>query len=470
MRKTIVVLLISFYIQGFAQTPVARIPYSLSTKEKLSVICSKNIDVFHTLILFTSVGERLKSGYSNPIVENALTDFKPFRDHPAVKTTQSIFDAGGWYFFFHDLSVQITDFPEAKPVSELKGLIIPSKVFNGKIKEEFIDYYLNQTRDFYVKSDFPKFLDENRKHYDKLTGNIKTVIKDIPVGEYLEDYYGVKKDHFYILIAPLMYVSGYNIVHKTDDKNYSYSILSSGIMSTADFKVGKFATLYYAFHEFSHTFVDPVTFRNYKYIKESSHLFEPMKKQLSSMGYGNWLRAFSEHIITAVQLRLTKKVFGDKTAQKYVDREYSRGFELIKILYNLFDYYECDRDTYPDFESFLPRLCDQMKKVERVKVMKPGAAGLRCEMKDGKMVIVKTDDGLAVDKAGINEGDVLLSINGMETTSYETFYGAYETWQRAKEGDSAEFIIMRNGKTVTFNVPIPFIEKLEFKLTEQENP
>lgn len=87
-----------------------------------------------------------------------------------------------------------------------------------------------------------------------------------------------------------------------------------------------------------------------------SDLYTPIERQMRRQAYDNWQTAVNEHLIRAITVRLMARVLGPEDGQRALKTERQRGFLYIDALVDRLVEYEANRDRYPTFESFFPRL------------------------------------------------------------------------------------------------------------------
>ncbi|TKJ31944.1 hypothetical protein CEE39_06655 [bacterium (candidate division B38) B3_B38] len=331
-------------------------------KSKLEVIYAKNIEVFCTLINLTDYWEKIHTWF--PFAIQARDRFLPFQNHQAVNLTREYLKSQ-WHSFFCHLALCLTDFPEAKLANSPPPELLKLSPIRFDSKE--IEDYIAAVRDFYQKSDYEKFWQEKREFYEEIKAPLEEKIKDINIPQIMEDFYGMKKDTYFIVPSPQMPDMGLNVSIVSDGKLYSYYVQGPLIMEKGPdyfINIGNLVTT--AIHEFSHTFLQLVLLRHYDLLEKNEYIYEKAKEGMSKLGYQSWYQVFIENLIRALEARLGGKVFDEKFSQLVLDVHSKRGFTLIHILYEITGEYELNRDKYKDFEAFFPdlfiKLDERMKK------------------------------------------------------------------------------------------------------------
>ncbi len=441
------VLLFLFFSvpQGFAQDEVR-------VGEKLSITYPKNLAVFHILVMLTPSGEAMQNRFIHPLAKEAAEYFKEFKSHPAVEQTNKMFK-NMWYFVFNTIAFYYSDFPEAKMIREM-----PAEQQQWKFMEKMISDYIASARDFYISSRFEDFWAGHMEEIQSVFEKVKSNLPRIDIPQLIENFYRKKIGRFYYVPSVFMATSATH-VEIEDERGWAFYHLD-GFQNYSD----SFSNAYYAFHEFSHSFIEPASQKFSREIHALAHLYKPLEKDLRPMGYGNWERAFAEHMVTAGQLHLAKKAFGEKRAEEMLDRELRRGFRLIKHFYGYLKEYDKNREKYKVLEDFYPELLSRLSRLRAEEYRRPGMMGFYPEYRENKLFIKDVVPDQAFAKAGVQKGDILFSVGKDRIKSEESFNRAKERWwNAAKEGDLVKIVLKRNGKKIKKQVLVPFVTDYRFR-------
>lgn len=157
-------------------------------------------------------------------------------------------------------------------------------------------------------------------------------------------------------MVPLFHCGGYGISVEDDGSNNIFSIIGPTVVqnSLPDFGSRSwFDNLQQ--HEFSHSFVNPMTDKFYDLAEKYSELYNNIETDMKKQAYGSWYDTLNEHIIRAITTRfayLESREDGDST----LALEKSRGFRYLDALLEKLNEYEDSRSKYPTFEAFYPEL------------------------------------------------------------------------------------------------------------------
>ena len=73
--------------------------------------------------------------------------------------------------------------------------------------------------------------------------------------------------------------------------------------------------------------------------------------------YGNWQSMLNESLVRAAVIKYYKDTgYGQQVINERLELENKLGFPWIKELSEKLDYYDSNRNQYPNFEYFVPEL------------------------------------------------------------------------------------------------------------------
>lgn len=166
----------------------------------------------------------------------------------------------------------------------------------------------------------------------------------------------MKQNSYNIILSPMFHTGGFgaNIKNKNGSCDI-YSIqgplsVEKGIPSFGD----KDSFKYLAWHEFSHSFVNPLTEENLKEVEKYSKLYEPISKKMKDNAYPTWQICVNEHIVRSVTARLAYMRDGQDAYEKTIAQEKAKGFIYITQLTEKLEEYEKNRDQYNSLREFYP--------------------------------------------------------------------------------------------------------------------
>ncbi|HOT74529.1 MAG TPA: DUF4932 domain-containing protein, partial [Candidatus Wallbacteria bacterium] len=327
---------------------------------RLNISIDPRIELLSVVRLLSGYSEKGHAAYDTVYKKAALDHFKKFKKHPAVELYKKMTNSG----FSYDA-----------PPSTMLHLSWPDL----KVKTPFTDYLITRARgienlnkmaelfaDFAKKSNFEAFYKSNADFYGSLIdGAIKAIGKNDFAAQ-LESYFGPGPNSYNIILAPILRrQGGYGpSVKSPDGKLDVYNIMGPVGADEKNYDFGgteNYRSL--VWHEFGHSFVNPLTEMNSAEINLYKKLFDPIAKQMAEQAYPEWQTSVNEHIIRAVCARLSAINLGESEYSGDINYNKSRGFAYIEDLCSVLTLYEQQRSKYAEFKSFYPQVTALFKKL-----------------------------------------------------------------------------------------------------------
>ena len=342
------------------------LPINVLTKDKktINVSVDPRMELLSIVQLLSDypILTRLNFSYKQEIMDN----FSSLKYHNAVSLFKEMARIGFSFDAPPTAMLFLSDPPELKNVIPFTDYILMRA--GGKEK---LDTFIESLRDFATKSDFMKFYSSHNDLYSKIINDVKSKMNAEEYIELLESYYGVTQNSYNIIATPLFHCGGYgpniecenglldiySIIGPCDVKN---SIPIFG--SEEDFK-------YITWHEFSHSFVNPVTNKYKTELNKYSKLFSPISEKMSNMAYGDWIICVNEHLVRAIVARFNELKVSTEEANSILREEINLGFVYIEHIYNLLKSYESNRNKYPTFADFYPEIVLLFKKLSELPLL-----------------------------------------------------------------------------------------------------
>ncbi len=229
--------------------------------------------------------------------------------------------------------------------------------------------FVQSLREFSKETDFRSFFDNNIPFYETMVEEVYNNVQDMNIAKNLDDYYGMDVNSYNIILAPMFHSGGYGPRVKGENGLYDiYGIIGPGDIRVEedDKSIPVFSgetIRYIVWHEFSHSFVNPVTEKHLIEINKYNNLYSKISKIMKSQAYTTWEICVNEHIVRAVTTRLTYIHLGKAAGDQVLANEKKWGFYYIDALCKSLEDYENNRDTYPSFESYYPQLIKVFKEL-----------------------------------------------------------------------------------------------------------
>ncbi len=239
--------------------------------------------------------------------------------------------------------------------------------------EENANHYLALLNDFYKKTKFREFYNKNKSFYSQLEEGFSPVIKSINLA-WFDSFYSQKTNNsFTIILCPINGPSNYgpSIKYK-DGKEAVYSIMGSWMFDSTihvdnNTANGVTETL---IHEFNHSYCNPMVEKYWKELeKNAGKIFDLVKKEMSNQAYGESKTMMKETLVRTATIKyLTDNEKRD--AKRHIRNEETNSFFCVNDMYKALDTYSQERSKYPNFESYMPELCNQFNNIKPRKIKK----------------------------------------------------------------------------------------------------
>lgn len=321
----------------------------------LNLIVDKRIEILGIVQLLAE--SKMVRADNTTYANNLVEYFKPFKDHPVVAQYKKMEQKG----FAYDAPVHTMLFLDEnlKIVKDIDKPLIKRGSGKKQIKK-FIDLL----QDFDKESKFDDFFKNNAELLHK---SIQLLIDSsfqhssaIPT---LEDFYGYKQNSYNIILASL-FNGGYGPKMKAENGMYDiYDIQGAWEkpVNSIPFFGNANTFSYIQWHEFSHSFVNPLVDEHLKEFEKYKSLFDPISKKMSAMAYGQWRICLYEHIVRAITTVLTYHAYGEEKALQELEEEHAKGFIYIDKIYSTILDYSKNNKKEMNFKEFFPEILNVME-------------------------------------------------------------------------------------------------------------
>ncbi|MHC4989847.1 MAG: DUF4932 domain-containing protein [Planctomycetota bacterium] len=283
--------------------------------------------------------------------------FEEFHDHAVVQTAKRLRRTRGVsYDAVMSMAVHFTDTDALDEVVPLDphppGLDTRWTLADAR-------QFLDEARQFARDADFQGFFDDHRDLYATTVERFEKVLSQEGVLEWFNAFYGARPGaRFTIALGMLNGGACYaaRVLRDADDEDL-YCVL--GVWETDErglphFHRGMLGTVV---HEFSHSYVNPIVYRNTEALEQAGTTLYPLvADEMRQQAYGNWVTMMHESLVRASVVRFALAKEGTTAAEQEIRRQVDRSFHWMPQLAALLGEYEGDRERYPDLEAFLPRI------------------------------------------------------------------------------------------------------------------
>lgn len=297
-----------------------------------------------------------------PYNKEIQTYFASSASHKAVTNTNDLLNSQGFSF-----DAPVAFMLHLSQPLELKQVVPYSvNVLKRVQNKEDLENYRASIAEFAYESKFAEFWKSKTEFYNKVIEATFNELAGNDLTKALEQYFNETQNSYEIIISP-SFRGGYG--PKIPSAKGKYDIYSC--ISTTDIKggipyVSKGNLNYYVWHEFGHSFVNPELEKYPNRVTALEKLFEPIKKDMSNLAYGNVSTCINELILRAVNVRLRSIFDSNEAATKLLNQELLNRFIYIEPIIKKLKSFEKERDTkHITFSTFYPQLLDVLDSLQK---------------------------------------------------------------------------------------------------------
>lgn len=332
-------------------------------QDKLNIVVDPGVELLSVVLSVSDYDSIMMSRGSFPLItrfdfeykEDMLSSFQQHKDDKIFSTFADMFNNYGFFFSFPIQACLVTSGLPDMRIDKIVNEMLLTR--SGGL--ENLKRFLDQMSGFYQRAEFSSFLDKHNDYYQAITAKVKSMPANEMVLQ-MEDYYGEQQASYNIVLASMLHPGGYG-PHLYDSlgNKHIYSIIGPKSINDG---LPQFGTLeefrYLIWHEFSHSFVNPVVDEFYADIDQYKSLFNPLAEKLKNQRIADWRDCVTEHVVRAVTVRLSYLYLGEMEGEKAMERETGMGFAYVPELCRELEKYESQREQYPTLSDYYPRIIE----------------------------------------------------------------------------------------------------------------
>ncbi len=302
------------------------------------------------------------SDTGNAYFQNLQEHFAPFADHRAVSLTEELLQRGMIHDALPHLVFRLSPLPQLQPHWGYGDMMV-RRAGGTRILEQLRDELI----DLAEKSEFSSFFADNEEMYRGLVTQTAEQLHQEKVIGWLEGFFGWSADEYHLIIAPGMFpAGGYGgTIHTPDERMLAIQVIraddSGG--ATPDIPTGRNLQSL-SLHEWGHSFVDPTLAEHPHLVRQLDFLYEPVRQRMKRQAYTNTPTFINEQVLRAVEVMAHRDLYGTQAYLAHKFRTEVRGFYLTSEVLQQLEIYRENREEYPTFEDFAPKLLRELAEAE----------------------------------------------------------------------------------------------------------
>jgi len=380
------ILLIIAFLFSFACTFSQQLAPIAKTVGKLNITVDPRMELLSAVQVISDYPTiNRKTSYSDELMKFFAKDTL---SNAVIFTTKLATDFGFTYDAPIDLMLRLSQVPDLKLLHPYSERMIERA--HGK---ENLDNYTVTLHDFAIKSHFTEFWNSKKSYYQKIVDYTADDLGDFdPVGK-LESYYNESKNSYTVTLSP-SFGGGYGIRIPSSNNGLDiFACIDVREMKDNIPYYSKRGLSYFLWHEFSHSYVNPLTEKYKTRIKTSSKLFNLLENEMRDISWGSWQNCIDEHIIRAVYIRLLTLYGKENEAKSQLIREKSLHYVYIEPLIEKLKQFEIERQTKNiTFSNYYPTLLsvfDSLANSDNEKLLHPAFTGpIQAILNSPKIIII----------------------------------------------------------------------------------
>jgi len=317
------------------------------------------MSIIQTISQYPNILSFLMAKDSSNYKTDVINHFTPFRNHPAVKMFDRLSSQPRMLNFSAPTNIMLYTDVNLKLRDDIK---FDDFVINRAAGMDSLNLLLDLIRDFAVKSSFNEFYKKHEAFYINIVERTINNLGSINYVNEFETFYGKKQKSYNIVLVSLYSSCGYgnSLKCENDMLELFCTIGPRKVINKSPLfgDPGYLKTM--VRHEFSHPFINPLTEKNWDYIKDYSSNYNSIPEMAKKQVCGDWQECINEFIIRSITTQLAYNEGDDLGLKTYIS-EKSNGVIYIDSLLNKIGYYQLNRDKFPTFESYYLTILDTFK-------------------------------------------------------------------------------------------------------------
>jgi hypothetical protein len=284
--------------------------------------------------------------------------FSIFKNHPAVLRFSDISRRSFNFDAPPKTMLALGDPPGLEP-----RMPYPEDVVLRAEGRRNLDQFAAALKDFAESSGFLEFFKTHEHTCQQLAGDFALSSREAV--KRVSSYAGLDLSQVTVVLGLLLHRGGFAArLEPTPGKSEGYALLGpAGSRGQLPIFGSPQEIAEITMHEIGHLFVNSLTEKHSEEVERYARLYKTIVKPMKNRAYPDWQTAVNEHVIRAITTRITFIMEGPKAGSEALHRERGKGFIYLDVLLNRLREYEVERERYPRFADFYPRLLEGFAEV-----------------------------------------------------------------------------------------------------------
>jgi len=305
-------------------------------------------------ILFRLAGNPEYHQCRVPLYDQAIDKyFAPYRDHEAVQLARSLgirFEAPMKIAAY----VRDVDTLDERVPFDRPSVHLFEKWDAGKARA-----FLSAARRFAAETNFEGFLKSQQPLYEATNDRLQTFLREkADVGWFIR-FFGPPGPAAFVIVPGLANGAPSYAARMIDETGAQevYAIPGVSKVDAEGLPVFDSDWGVTMAHEIADTYASPAINKFAAGMENAAgQIYEVVAAAMQRQSYGNWKTMLNESLARAATIEYVTEHDGPGAARIVIGKENSRSFFWMSGLVDLLEAYRKDREQYPTFESFMPRV------------------------------------------------------------------------------------------------------------------
>ena len=313
----------------------------------------RRVELFAILFKLAGAGEFNQNNFK-PYQADIERHFGPFRNHEAVTLARELHDQHGVAFASAmTIPIRLTDPPQLRervPFDSTGGWRGPLP-----LAQRFVE----AVRRFVIDTRAEDFFAAHRVLYDSVNARLRRPIERLADLQWESRFFGMPPDRDFVVV-PLLANSETSFgpcMQPPQGRLECYSILGHSRTDSAGFPIygdGFVGTLV---HESGHGYINPLAHAHRAEFERSApRVQSQVLPAMSAQAYERWTSMLNESLLHAMEARYALAHQGPSVLDDFFAGQRRQSWFWVEELSNLYAEYEANRQAYPTFKTFMPRV------------------------------------------------------------------------------------------------------------------
>lgn len=285
-------------------------------------------------------------------VRRARKSFARFKDHRAVKLTESL-PAAFDYHARTDFLIRRGPLPAFAP-----RLFVPDFLLRQAGGRDRLEEWASALAEFAREAKTSEFMKDNEASLDPGLAEFRADVARRRYMAKMEKMTGVEFEGEYEVLASVFHLPDAQVnavVRLEEGGHYIVSVVgaAAGPAGRLDFGIEEFVAT--AGHEIAHGLLDAASELSRELLGRSGAVY----RDLPWGCYGSWAQCVKETVVRAQMLRLIAAEAGEAAARRELDKDDERArWPYVEPMAEKLKEYGKDRERWPDLYAYYPRLLE----------------------------------------------------------------------------------------------------------------